>query len=198
MTTQERSSLTLENLLSELNSGDDERAEAAARQFVMFGESGQAVLHSLLAAPQADCRWWAVRALAEFPPSQAAPYLIQALQDADIAVRQCAAQGLRQAPTPEAIAALSQAMFSPDSLLTRLAANALIAIGGEALPALISLLKNGPPRVRLEAARALALIGDARALPALYAALDDSSTLMEYWIDEGLERMGAGMVFFKP
>lgn len=198
MTSQNDSRLTLEGLLSELASGDDERAEAAARQFVTFGESGRAALRSLLAAPQADLRWWAVRALAEFPPDEVMSDLIQALQDPDLAVRQCAAQGLYQNPHPGAIAALLEAMASGDSLLTRLAANALIAIGGEALPALVHLLKNGEAKVRLEAARALALIGDARALPALYEALDDSSALMEYWVDEGLERMGAGMVFFKP
>ena len=29
-------------------------------------------------------------------------------------------------------------------------------------------------------------------------ALDDSSALIEYWAGEGLEKMGVGMVFYKP
>jgi HEAT repeat protein len=191
-------SAALEDLLSELASGDDQRAEAAARRFAALGEAGLNALRRLLASPQADLRWWAVRALAEFPSEQASQGLIQALQDAEISVRQCAAQGLCQRPTPEAVPALIAAMASGDSLLTRLAANALINLGGEAVPALMDLLRSGGDRVRAEAARALALIGDERAIPALYQASGEGSALLDYWVDEGLERMGAGMLYFKP
>ena len=44
----------------------------------------------------------------------------------------------------------------------------------------------------------LAKIGDERAIPVLFEALDDSSALIEYWASEGLEKMGVGMVFYKP
>jgi len=50
----------------------------------------------------------------------------------------------------------------------------------------------------VEAVRALAKIGDQRAIPALFEALDDNSALIEYWASEGLEKMGVGMVFYKP
>ena len=45
--------------------------------------------------------------------------------------------------------------------------------------------------------RALAMIGDQRAIGTLFTALDDPSAIVEYWADEGLVRMGIGMVFFK-
>jgi HEAT repeat protein len=50
----------------------------------------------------------------------------------------------------------------------------------------------------MEIARILALIGDTRAVPTLFHALDDDSALIRHWVDEGLERMGIGMAFFKP
>jgi HEAT repeat protein len=50
----------------------------------------------------------------------------------------------------------------------------------------------------MEAMRALALIGDQRSIPLLFEALDSDSMLMEYWANEGLERMGVGMIFYKP
>jgi NADPH-dependent ferric siderophore reductase len=46
--------------------------------------------------------------------------------------------------------------------------------------------------------RVLALVGDKSSIPALFEALDSDSMLIEYWANEGLERMGVGMVFFKP
>jgi hypothetical protein len=32
----------------------------------------------------------------------------------------------------------------------------------------------------------------------LFEELDDSSALIEYWASEGLEKMGVGLVYFKP
>jgi HEAT repeat protein len=59
-------------------------------------------------------------------------------------------------------------------------------------------LQDGSKFSRIEAARALALIGDTRAVPALFKALDEESAVMEHWAGEGLERMGIGMVFYSP
>jgi len=59
-------------------------------------------------------------------------------------------------------------------------------------------LNSSPQAARLEAARALALIADQRAIPSLFQALDGESALLEYWANEGLERMGVGMAFFIP
>ncbi len=189
--------MSLPDPAADLTSGDDARAEAAA---VALGsrEDGLAILGPLLASADPDQRWWAVRALAELPAAQAAPHLAAALQDPDPAVRHCAALGLSRRPHAAAVPALVEAMRSKDSLFTRLAANALAAAGLDATPALLELLQNAPSAVRLEAVRALAQIGDPRSIPALFAALDEDSALMEYWANAGLERMGVGMTFFKP
>jgi len=188
----------MDDLLLDLTSGDDERAERAARRLVEHGEAAIAALRPLLVAPQAETRWWAVRALAEIPGGWSVPWSIEALTDADLGVRQCAALGLSRQPDEQAVPALVDAMSSDDALLARLAANALASIGAAAVPALLDLLENGPQPVRLEAVRALAMIGDTRTIPALFNALDEDSALLEYWANEGLERMGVGMVFFKP
>ena len=80
----------------------------------------------------------------------------------------------------------------------RLAGDALAAIGSQTVPLLLDAMQNGEHIVRLEAVRALAKIGDESAIPALFEALDDRSALIEYWANEGLEKMGVGMVFYKP
>ncbi|MBM3122987.1 MAG: HEAT repeat domain-containing protein, partial [Chloroflexi bacterium] len=54
------------------------------------------------------------------------------------------------------------------------------------------------PAVRMGAVRALAMNEDPGAIPALYAALEDPSSMVEYWAGEGLERRGLGMVYFQP
>jgi HEAT repeat protein len=188
----------MDDLLLELTSGDDERAEAAAAAVGGYGADALSIVEPLLHSSQVDFRWWAVRALAELPVGESAPLLIQALKDEALAVRQCAALGLSRQPDERAVQALIEAMASDDALLARLAANALEAIGAAAVPALLDVLENGVQPVRLEAARTLAMIGDTRAIPALFNALDEDSALMEYWANEGLERMGVGMMFFKP
>lgn len=190
--------MELKVLVTELTSGDDVRAEAAAVRLPEFAEAALAVLRSLLTDPNPDTRWWAVRALIEFSGCQTNPLIISALGDSDQAVRQCAILALQQCPDESAEGALISMMFDEDSLTARLAANALIAIGPPAVPALVSLLKDGPSRQRLEAVRALAIIGDQRSIPALFNVLEEDSALMEYWANIGLERMGIGMMFFKP
>lgn len=188
----------MDDLLLELTSGDDERAEGAALRLAAHGEAAIPALRSLLAAPQGETRWWAVRALAEIPGGWVAPWSIEALKDPDLAVRQCAALGISRQPDDQAVPVLVETMSSDDALLARLAANALSSIGEAAVPALLDLLEHGLQPVRLEATRALAMIGDTRAIPALFNALDGDSALLEYWANEGLERMGVGMMFFKP
>lgn len=194
----EKENLRLNRLTEALLSGDDQAAEAAARHIAAFGQAGLAALEPLLADPDPERRWWAVRALAEIMDERSVRLLIQALDDPDPAVRGCAARGLQEQPDERAISALAAALADRDSLVARLAGNALASAGGMAVPALLDVLQAGPDKPRLEAARALAQIGDQRSIPALFEALDSDSTLLEYWANEGLERMGVGMVFFRP
>lgn len=188
----------LQSLISNLKSGNDERAEAAALEISFAGKEAIPVLEELLDSADADQRWWATRSLAGIAAPEAHILLLRSLQDEDINVRQCAALALREQPVPEAIPALIAALDDPDRMLSRLAADALIAAGDASVAALIEVLENGEQRAQREAARALALIGDTRAIPVMFEIWEHSSAFVQYWIEEGFKRMGVGMTFFSP
>lgn len=186
----------LQTLLADLTSGDDARAEAAAIRLPAFPVS---TLDPLLESSDVDTRWWALRALAGFPGGEdIVRRLVSALEDESDEIRQCAALGLCYHPRPEAVLPLIRAMSSPDSMTVKLACNALIAIGAESVPYLIELLRSGTSSAKLEAARALAEIGDPRAIPALMETLQADSAISTYWAEHGLDKLGLGMLYLKP
>lgn len=189
----------LESVLAALSDGDDERAEAALDRIPEFGEAAFTALIQMLASPDPDQRWWAVRGLARLPADpRLTPLFTQALQDLNEGVRWAAALALRQRPSPQAVPELIGLLESADSLLRSLASDALTEIGVPSVEALLEVMSHGSQAARLEALRALARIGDRRAIPVLFAVLEEDSALMEHWAAEGLERMGVGMNFFKP
>jgi HEAT repeat protein len=185
-------------LMAELNSGSEIRAEAAALDLAANGSNSLPTIRELLLDPNPEFRWWATRSLAGIHDPQVSPLLRQALGDSDIGVRQCAALALRYQPDTGAISELIQTLKDRDPLLARLSADALIAVGDEAVPALIEIVQSDHQSARVEAIRALGEIGDTRAIPVLFNALDDYSALIVYWAEEGLDKMGIGMTFFKP
>jgi HEAT repeat protein len=186
------------SLVQDLTSGDDCRAEAAARKLAQDGPAGLPTLRELLKSSNVEARWWATWALASFAHREAGSLLQSQLKDPDSTVRQCAALALREQPYIDAIPNLIDLLEEQDPILARLAAAALIAAGREAVPALLEVLQNGSQKARLEAIRSLANIGDERAIPALYSAYQESSAMMEYWANEGLEKLGVGIVLFNP
>jgi len=188
----------LPHWISELRSGDDERAESAAKHLGEIGMAALADVGRLLQSPLEDERWWAARALAEIPDPGAEDLLLTVLSDPEPAVRQAAALGLYRHHSALGIPALVTALDDPDSMTSDLAANALIQRGAGAVEALLEVMGSGSQRARLGAVRALAEIRDGRAIPALMKALEEDSALMEFWAQEGLERLGVGMMFFKP
>ncbi len=188
----------LEFCLSELFSNDDDRAELAAQQISSFGDTALLDLQETMTSPNADIRWWSVRAIAEFDSKATNALLIRSINDNETDVRQCAAQSLGIQADPNSIPVLINALNDEDSLVARLAANALIAIGEASVMPLIGFIKTPDSPARYEAMRALALIVDERSVPTLFDALDDDSTLIDYWANEGLERLGIGMTFFSP
>ena len=208
----------LSSLLADLTCADDERAEAAAQELPGHGEAAFTALQGLLHSEHADTRWWAVRALGEWQKSgKVTRELVAALEDVSEDVRQCAALALSRRPDPQAVLPLIRALSGSDLMTAKLASNALILIGAEAVPALIELLETGPyaarlPRqrragrmalgrhdvARLEAVRALAEIKDPRAIPAMMKALGEDSSIMQYWAEHGLDKLGMGMVYLKP
>lgn len=187
-----------ESLLSDLTSGDDQRASAAATALADADEPTITRLLKLLEISDPDQRWWATATLAGIDQPLARRGLLRSLEDADLSVRQCAALGLRMQPTEQAVPSLLQAMQSADPMLSRLAADALAVIGEAAAPVLIQALGSENASVRAQAARALAASKLPSAIPALFEALDDPSHIVSYWAEEGLRRMNVGMVFFSP
>jgi HEAT repeat protein len=183
-------------LLAELLSGDEQRAERAATQLVDHPQALDPLIE-LSKDPDPDKRWWSCRALSAFTAPQAGQAVLSLLADRDVEVQQCAALALTTRPQPAALTELIDLLASEDSLLARLVGDALIALKAEAVPALIAALEVELQQAQTEAARALALIGDTRAVPALFKLLDSKSTLLEHWANEGLEKMGVGMTFFQ-
>ncbi len=186
------------DVLDELSCGEDERAEAALPHLAAWGEEVVNILQERLSNPEADVRWWAVRGLAEVQDERVPELLVRALSDTDRSVRWCAGLALRERPSETAAPALAGLLVDEDALTRRLAGDALVAIGKPVVPLLLEAMPAAQPPARIEIARALAKIGDERAIPALFAALDDSSALVEYWANEGLERMGVGQVYYMP
>jgi HEAT repeat protein len=190
--------IDLEALLEALTSGDDARAEGAVTQLAKMGASASKVLTPLLDSPDSDHRWWVVRALAAIDDPLGWDTLREALHDPDPAVRQCAALGLRKRPMTSAVSGLIEALEDPDRLVARLASDALAAIGQDAIGALTKAMASPDAGVRIETVRALANIDNPQAIPPLLAALNDTSFIVEFWAEQGLERLGVGMVFFNP
>jgi HEAT repeat protein len=194
----------IESYIAELAGGDDRRAEAAAIDLAALGE---AALPDLLrffrendgsTPQQVDCRWWALRVLAEIECPAARETLLQAVADPNPRLRQCALLGLRLQPDEGLLTQAATLLADRDALTASLAADALEALGTSATPTLVKTLQDAPQSARLHAIRALARIQDPRSIPVLFKALDEDSALVEYWASEGLERMGVGMTFFKP
>lgn len=182
--------------LADLQSGDAVRAEFAASNPPADQEKTLEALKPVLESDDADLRWWATRALAEIGLPHAGELLSVALHDRDSSVQHCAALGLRQRPHPAAIEKLVVQLKSEDRLLARLCGDALAALGEKATPALLEVLQSENDTARVEAARALAAIGDLNSVSALFQLLDNDSAILEHWASEGLEKMGIGMQFF--
>ena len=187
----------LDDLLADLTSGDDSRAEPACASLAQLGEMVIPALRDLLSSPDVDSRWWAVRALASLP-SLDPDLLIPSLADASPEIRQCAALGLSHHPSEAATRSLVQALSDADSLTAELAAKALAAIGSPAVESLLGVLHNGQQSARIHAMHALAEIADVRAVRPMIEAMSEESVMLHYWAERGLEKLGVNMVYMKP
>jgi HEAT repeat protein len=187
----------LDELLADLTSGDEARAESSVPGLVALGEEAFPRLRDLLNSTDADHRWWALRTLAQSPQTRT-EWLLPLLEDSAPEVRQAAALGLCSHPDETAIKPIIRALNDNDSMTSDLARNALVMIGKQAVPFLLEVPKDAPQRARINALRAVAEIGDYRAIATLMAALEEDSVMMQHWAEEGLERLGLNMVYLKP
>jgi len=188
---------SLSDLLNDLISGDETRAEEAVSLLVGLDEEAVPALLDLTQSSDADHRWWGLRVLAQSPHSQAG-WLVPFLNDPAPEVRQCAALGLAARPDEGSIQPLIRALSDEDSMVGNLAVNALVKIGNTAVPSLIEVVKSAPQSARIHALRALAEIRDHRAIPVMMQVMGEDSALLQHWAKEGLERLGLNMVYIKP
>jgi HEAT repeat protein len=186
--------------LGAIAAGEDTQTEQAALALARKGDAALPALHELLRDADPERRWWAARALAAVGTESARAQLITALGDPDAYVRTCAAHGLGEpgAGLEKAIPSLVTCLADASPLASRVAADSLARIGSPAVPALIAALEAEEASVRAGAARALCIIQPEEAVPALCAALDDPSAAVTYYAEEALERLGVGLVLFRP
>jgi HEAT repeat protein len=190
----------LTEFLGSIAAGEDTRTEQAALALARKGDAVLPSLHELLSDADPERRWWAARALAAVGTESARRQLIAALADPDAYVRACAAHGLGEpgAGFEEAVRPLVTCLADASPLVSRVAADSLARIGSPAVPALIAALQAKVTSVRAGAARALCVIQPEEAVPALCAALDDPSAVVTYYAEEALERLGVGLMLFRP
>lgn len=186
-----------EALLADLTSGDEGRAEAAARQLAEIGAPILPALERLLESEEGDRRWWAVRTLGQMGAPRC-DWLVRSLADPSAEVRAAAALGLSAHPVEEAAPALAGVLQDEDSVVAILAVNALLAIGAPAVPVLLETFPRSNQRGQIQAMRALADLRDHRAIPLMMKAVESDSAMLRYWAEKGLERLGLDMVYIKP
>jgi HEAT repeat protein len=187
----------LQDLLSDLISGSEARAEKAVPALIELGDEAIPALLDLTRSAEVDQRWWGLRVLAQAPHAQA-EWLVPFLNDPAREVRQCAALGLALKPDEHATEALVRVLSDEDSMVSSLAVNALVKIGSAAVPSLIEVVKSASQSARIHALRALAEIRDHRAIPMMMKVMEEDSALLQHWAKEGLDRLGLDMVYIKP
>jgi len=188
----------LDDLFAGLFNADDRLAESAALSLPQHGQAALERLSRSLKSPDPDRRWWVVRALAAFDLPEVFPLLIQALSDDDHDVVACALLAMRSRPDVSHVPHLLPLLSSNINNFSRLAADALIAVGPAAAPILIEYTESPDQPPPSEAVRALAHLDDYRAVPTLFRLLDSDNPLVEYWAQQGLENLSIGMAFFSP
>lgn len=189
----------MKELLADLISGDDERAEKSILPLVELGQVTIGPLLELTRSEDADIRWWAVRALAASPHTQTFN-LIPLLNDSSSSVRAATALAILNHPHEDAIEALIKTLYDEDSLTANLASNALVKIGSPTTPNLLKVMEEAGTNIRILAIRALAEIKDHRAIPMMMKCLnnENESAVIQYWAQQGLEKLGLDMVYIKP
>ena len=187
----------LRELLVELTSGDDVRAENSISRIVDLGGMAIPSLLELIRSDSVDARWWAVRALAASPIAGAEAFL-SLLADRESEVRAAAALAVCSHPDEKAVPALIKTLEDDDSLVAGLAGKALVKIGSPSVAGLLEAMESTNGSARIIALRSLAEIRDPRAIPVMMKSISEGSAVLQFWAQDGLERLGLDMVYIKP
>ena len=83
-------------------------------------------------------------------------------------------------------------------LVAVMAVHALSKLGETAVPPLLEAYTGAVPRGRIHIMRALAELRDPRSIRLMMDSLEEDSAALQYWAQEGLERLGLNMVYLKP
>jgi len=188
----------LQDLLDDLISGDEARAEAAVPLLIDVGTDATTALKKMSKSKNVDARWWSVRTFGQSPQCPIEWLTTFLIKDPAPEVRQCAALVLSMRPDEKGTQSLVQALSDDDGMVVSLAVKALVNIGESAVPLLIQTVENSRQSARIHAMRALAEICDHRAIPVMMRVMGEDSSLLQYWAKEGLERLGLDMVYIKP
>ena len=187
-------SATFTAFLAAVATGDDEATEHLALQLTPDAEPA---LLALLMAPDADQRWWGVRALARCGGMAAIPGVAAQLADADPGLRAAALLALAHLHQrqPDAVTPyldqVADCLKDDDGMVRQVAADALAQCGDDAVPALARILFQQPHEgARTRAAGALRKIATMKAAGVLYALLNDPNHLVRAYAYEGLDDMG--------
>ncbi len=148
-------------------------------------------LETMLAADEQEARVEAAHALGRLRRPRTVPALVSAMGDAQVRVRQAAAQALTRIGEP-AVPALVAALEGKGG---RLAPYALWALGEIGSPAALDALVRGASdssgwRVRWSAVKSLGDVGGEKAIQALVGALGDRDQRVRSMASERLQRIG--------
>jgi HEAT repeat protein len=187
---------SITDLVADLSSGDETAAEAAVAMLAQRGEAAAEVL-ALLDSGDAEKRWWAVRSLAALPAPRT-EWFTGALHDDKADVRAAAALALAAHPHESSASALVSALSDEDNLVAVMAVHALSKLGEAAVPLLLGAYASAVPRGRIHIMRTLAEVRDPRSIRLMMDSLEEKSAALQYWAQEGLERLGLNMVYLKP
>ncbi len=185
--------MMISRLRAAIDAQDDELAEKLVHRLTAEDEDE---LIQLAAKDEADCCWWAVRALALVGSGKAVDVISRKLTDEDSALRSAGALALahlyERAPEAArpAIPALAAMLTDADGLVRQSAADALARCGDDAVAALGAVLDSLHDGARARAAYALRKIGTQNAAALLYPLLDDPNHLVRSYAYDGLDDMG--------
>ena len=183
--------------ITRLFAGSDAERAAIARELACQGETAAIALAEALAGADAEARWGLLAALAQIPGAAATRALAAVLAgDPDEGLRAAAAQILGEHGAGGG--ALIAALQDESVFVAQQAAHALARMGPDMAPEFIALLREGGPRARIAAARALVTIRTEDAIPALIAALEDDSPAVQFYAEQALDRLGVGTVLLWP
>jgi HEAT repeat protein len=149
-----------------------------------------------LHAPDADQRWWALRALAHCGTAGAAPEMAAMLHSGEPALRTAAAMALGELHrrAPEAVNPklddLAACLSDEDGQVRQVVADTLARCGDDAAPALARVLAQDHQGARTRAAYALRKIASMKAAAVLYPCLNDTNYMVHTYAYEALEEMG--------